>query len=211
MEPARNAEYKSRAYWDARFEAEAEHEWLGGFAQLRGPIMDALAPLLGTPAQVLVLGCGNSALSAELAAAQPEWTVVSVDFSAAVIARMRARHPELEWIEDDMTALRSLAEGRFDAVVDKAGMDALVTDEGDPWRPSASAVRDVDATVAAVGRVLKRAGGRFVQVSFQQPHFRRKHLERAMAADTARQWAPVRVAEVDVGLGYFVFSSQVCA
>lgn len=104
----------------------------------------------------------------------------------------------------DMRALPECFEAEsFDLVVDKAGTDgagfhvcvhgvagscvytnplpprttttALCTDEGDPWNPHASVIQDLDSICEGVLRVLK-PGGRFVSISFQQPHFRRKYL-----------------------------------
>lgn len=37
----------------------------------------------------------------------------------------------------------SFPDESFDVVVDKATMDALVTDEKSPWTPSSSAIQDV--------------------------------------------------------------------
>ena len=51
-----------------------------------------------------------------------------------------------------------------------------------------------------VRRVL-RPGGTFLQLSFQQPHFRKKYL--------AFLDAPVSVTSIDVGLGYFLFAAKV--
>ncbi|CAM9744500.1 unnamed protein product, partial [Phaeothamnion confervicola] len=81
----------------------------------------------------------------------------------------------LRWAVADATMLAGLADGSFAAVVDKACMDALVVEEGDPWSPEPAVVATVHRMCAAVSRVL-RPGGRFLQISFAQPHFRRKYL-----------------------------------
>ena len=73
--------------------------------------------------------------------------------------------------------------------------------------------------IQAVQRVL-RPGGRFIQISFQQPHFRRKYLNSARQWDDASQQVPtaaaaaaqinmvdgVAVRELDCGMGYFLYS-----
>jgi|Transcript_86790 hypothetical protein len=55
-------------------------------------------------------------------------------------------------------------------------MDALVTDEGDPWDPSEAAVASVHAMCASVAHVLRPCGS-YLQISFAQPHFRWPYLE----------------------------------
>ena len=53
----------------------------------------------------------------------------------------------------------------------------------------------------SIAKVL-RPGGTFIQISFQQPHFRKKYLE------SCPLLALTNVETVDVGLGYFFFVMQ---
>lgn len=62
---------------------------------------------------------------------------------------------------------------------------ALCTDEGDPWNPSRSVVADLDAICEGVLHVL-RPMGRFLSISFQQPHFRKKYL---LGAHAGKQYS----------------------
>ena len=75
----------------------------------------------------------------------------------------------------DMLDLAALPDGSFDAVVDKAAMDALMCDEGSVWDPDPRTREDARRMCHATSRVL-RPGGVFVQISFAQPHFRRRYL-----------------------------------
>ncbi|CAM9906752.1 unnamed protein product [Ectocarpus fasciculatus] len=104
--------------------------------------------------------------------------MVSTDFSAVVIDKMRAKHlaarPGLRWEKMDMLALAA-EDASFDAVVDKAAMDALMVDKGDPWNPDPATIEQSHRMCAEVSRVLV-PGGIFVQLSFEQAHFRRKFL-----------------------------------
>jgi SAM-dependent methyltransferase len=198
--PAENREYKTVEYWDGRFENEAAYEWLCGFSGVGALLM----PFLSVAApRVLVVGCGNSSFSEELArsvgAPESGARVVSIDFSATVIEAMRRRSPQLEWEVMDMTAL-TFPDASFDLVIDKAAMDALVTDEGDPWDPNAETRASCAAMVSSVQRVL-RPGGRFLMISFQQPHFRKRYL-------THPALSPPKVQGIEVGMGYFFFSMQ---
>jgi len=61
-------------------------------------------------------------------------------------------------------------------------MDALMCDEGSVWDPSPRTRQDAAAMCQAVSRVLK-PGGCFLQISFAQPHFRKRYLEDAFPVD----------------------------
>ena len=206
--PASNAIYKEREYWDARFETEEAYDWLveadeGGESAL----LDALTALIAADDRVLVLGCGNSSLSAALHA-RGRARLVSTDFSRVVVRKMRARHPHMTWLVADMRDLASApggdggdgddeaaaaraalgaphGTGSFDVVLDKAAMDALLVDEGSVWDPCDEARAAARETCEEVSRVL-RPGGRYVQLSLAQPHFRRRYLLGEDYADDAR-------------------------
>jgi len=105
---------------------------------------------------VLVVGCGHSSLSGGLARAFPETTVVSVDSSASCIERMRREEPELAWHAADARRLSALpgdlgAAKRYDVVVDKGLLDAVLGYERQPREAARQCV-------AEVRRVLKEGG-----------------------------------------------------
>ena len=56
-------------------------------------------------------------------------------------------------------------------------MDALLCSTGSVWSPSEDICVSCKQEVDEVMRVLK-PGGRFLYISFGQPHFRLQHLER---------------------------------
>lgn len=151
------------------------------------------------------VGCGNSSFSADLYdAGFPN--IVNIDFSTVVIDSMRQKHeqvslpnsdivaavpycargsvaelgavpqerPHMRWEVMDMTDLK-YESGTFDVVIDKAAMDALMTDEGDVWDPNPEVLEAADRMCGHMSRVLKPHGV-FLQISFAQPHFRRRYL-----------------------------------
>ncbi|PHJ22206.1 s-adenosyl-l-methionine-dependent methyltransferase [Cystoisospora suis] len=59
--------------------------------------------------------------------------------------------------------------------IDKAAMDALVVDEGSVWEPRMEVRQDVEGFLGGVTACLKR-GGIFMQITFHQPHFRRRYF-----------------------------------
>ncbi|CAN6337711.1 unnamed protein product [Urochloa humidicola] len=92
-------DYGAAAYWDARYSSGSHASAAGG-----GEFFDwyqtytALRPLLRAriPAasRVLMLGCGNSLLSEDMAKDGYE-DIVNIDISSVVIEQMREKHKEI--------------------------------------------------------------------------------------------------------------------
>lgn len=61
-EPEKNAEYLKPHYWDQRFEQEEQYDWFKGFQDFRSLLLPHLKPT----DRILVLGCGNSTMTADL-------------------------------------------------------------------------------------------------------------------------------------------------
>lgn len=171
--PKDNRVYSRQSYWDERFGDEESYEWLVGWSDLE----TSLRPHLREEDRILLVGCGNSSLSADLYDAGFH-NITSIDFSAVLIEKMAALHarerPEMQWLTMDMCDLR-FEDGSFDVVLDKAAMDAIMVDEGDVWDPAEDVRDKADRMCRSVSRVL-RSGGTFLMVSFMQPHFRRWYL-----------------------------------
>ncbi|XP_037381097.1 endothelin-converting enzyme 2 isoform X1 [Talpa occidentalis] len=176
--PEKNCGYREVQYWDRRYQGAADsapYEWFGNFSSFRA----LLEPELRPEDRILVLGCGNSALSYELfLGGFPD--VTSVDYSSVVVAAMRARYahvPKLRWETMDVRAL-GFPSGSFDVVLEKGTLDALLAGEQDPWTVSAEGVHTVDQVLSEVSRVLV-PGGRFISLTSAAPHFRTRHYAQA--------------------------------
>lgn len=170
-----NAVFKEHSYWEERFTDEEEYDWLLTYEQLQ----THLIPLLEVTEKILIVGCGNSRLSACLYDAGFT-NITNIDFSDIVIKKMKLLHgevrPLMKWIFMDMTDLQ-FEHSSFDVVIDKASMDALMVDEGDVWHPNQLTIDITDRMCLGVSKVLAtNKGGRFIQLSFAQPHFRTKYL-----------------------------------
>ena len=131
--------------------------------------------------------------------------VTSVDFSTAVINAMRKKyessHPTLQWIVSDVRNLKEIPNNMFDVVIDKACLDALVCDEGDPWEPNVRTKTDVDSTLTSVVRILKPESSAFISIGFQQPHFRKRYLQ---FQGSNYGWEQnIVTSNINVGMGYF--------
>ena len=196
--------YTRRAYWDMRFAREEGcYDWLGTWSAFAHLVRAALPD---SAARVLLVGCGNSALPMQMADAGYT-RVVGSDYSATVIERMRQRtaasHPGLEWRVADMTDLRGVPDAAFDAVIDKAAMDAILADGGDAWEPPAALLAVAERIVAETHRVLA-PGGYYFQLTFAQPHFRRPYLTQGGPG----RWASLAAHPVPLGLGYTMFVAR---
>ena len=108
----------------------------------------------------------------------------------------------MKWIVSDVRDLKEFCDDNFDVVIDKACIDALVCDEGDPWNPNDQTKNDVNATLNSVVRVMKsQSTSKFVSIGFQQPHFRKRYL---IHPEKKFGWEQdVETFEINVGMGYF--------
>ena len=74
-----------------------------------------------------------------------------------------------------MTDMSEFGDDMFDVIVDKACMDAALAGAGDVWNPDPASINVAYKTLVEVSRVL-RPGSVFIQISLDQPHFRKKYL-----------------------------------
>ena len=179
-EGASTSVYAGKEYWDARYrEAEAgseggdgRDEWYAGFDSLQVPLKRAIP----SGASALVVGCGLSGLTEDLATRGGCSRVVGCDISEECVARMRALRAERGAetssvsVAFDVADCRALpyADGEFDAVVDKGTLDTMMqADDPGPAREM----------LAEASRVL-RPGGVFFSVSYGDEEMRVSELER---------------------------------
>ncbi|KAK4317286.1 hypothetical protein Pmani_011625 [Petrolisthes manimaculis] len=156
-------DFSSKQYWNTFFARRGDKafEWYGEYAELCGMLHKYVRP----QDNILVAGCGNSTLSADMYKVGYK-SITNVDNSEVVIRRMEEQHltscPEMRWALMDLTNL-DVGDEEFSCVLDKAALDAMFTD-GSP-----EIVDTVNKYFAEVSRVL-RVGGRFVCISLLQEH-----------------------------------------
>jgi 2-polyprenyl-3-methyl-5-hydroxy-6-metoxy-1,4-benzoquinol methylase len=143
-------EYGEASYWQQRYDSNASgdaDEWLAGYADLEHVLRPQLAAVaaLASPfggsrrrgvgrggPRLLMLGCGDSAFSADLYDAGFR-NITNVDISEVCIANMRRREaqrrPTMTWRTADCTDLACFPDGSFDAVIDKTLFDTLCTSD----------------------------------------------------------------------------------
>ncbi|KAG0729128.1 Methyltransferase-like protein 13 [Chionoecetes opilio] len=124
--------------WRQRMEGKSSLTWYKGkttpkygeYTELCGLLHKYMRP---TDA-ILVAGCGNSTLSADLYRVGYS-QITSVDNSEVVIRQMRDKYkqqcPKMEWLKMDLSAM-DFEDGSFSCVLDKAALDALMTDASLP-------------------------------------------------------------------------------
>ncbi len=86
-EPDRTEDYLLPSYWNARFRDEEKYDWFKGYSSFK----HLLQPHLKTTDRILILGCGNSSLTADL------WKdgfqdITSIDLSEANPLLLRYCH-----------------------------------------------------------------------------------------------------------------------
>lgn len=171
-----NILYKTKEYWDERFQKEISYDWLLTYQQIKTSISKYIHP----EQRILIIGCGNSNFSSELYD-DGYHNIVNIDFSKVVIDKMKELNQSrtnMVWLEMDMCEL-NFDDNSFDVIIDKATMDALLVDEGSVWEPDANVIASVDKMCREMSRVLTSSSpsnGIFLQISFSQPHFRTKYL-----------------------------------
>ncbi|KAI9062509.1 S-adenosyl-L-methionine-dependent methyltransferase [Trametes sanguinea] len=177
--PKKNEEYGTKEYWDQRYAQESEEssfDWFKSYNDI-ADIMRELIP--DKSSRILMLGCGNSTLSQDMYDDGYK-NIVNTDYSGILIEKMRHKHehsrPEMEWHEMDIRDLK-FDDDSFDVAIDKGTMDAMMTAKADVWDPPEEVVQNCNREVDEVLRVLRK-GGIFIYLTFGQPHFRRRYLDR---------------------------------
>lgn len=105
-----------------------DHKWEQMAAAGRDPHGEVALVQRYQPATVLDAGCGTGRVAIELAARGV--AVVGVDLDAAMIERARAKAPELEWHQHDLSMLDltgSNGRRQFDVVVKAGNIMLFVT------------------------------------------------------------------------------------
>jgi EEF1A lysine methyltransferase 4 len=152
-------------------------DWFKGF----NDVSLELENLIGDKtSSILHLGCGNSTLGEEMYK-NGYRNIVNVDYSPTVIEFMSTRCKEMcemKWITADIFEMDKHPEldSLFDIALDKGTLDALLTIKHDPWDPHQELVKRIAQYMRQISGRL-RIGGKFLHITFCQPHFRRKFIE----------------------------------
>lgn len=160
--PGSVKEFGEERFWDRFFTklGADTFEWYGEWPHVEHFLRAACSP----SHRILVVGCGNSELGSCMHDAGFQ-NIVSIDFSDVVIREMQrknARRAGMQFLRMDMLRM-TFPDASFDVVLDKACLDALLTD-GSP-----EVVEKARAMMAEVERVLAPAG-QYLCISLLQSH-----------------------------------------
>ncbi|KAH9503388.1 eEF1A lysine and N-terminal methyltransferase [Bulinus truncatus] len=168
--PTSHTEFSNPDYWDSFFKKRGKipFEWYGEYPQLQSILHKYITP----SNIVLIVGCGNSALSENMYDNGLQ-NLVNIDISDIVIRQMTERHKQkrsnMIFEKVDVTEM-SYPDSHFHVVLDKGTLDALLVNE------EAEVVGKVQMMFAQIARCLK-FGGRYILISLLQDHVQRVLLE----------------------------------
>lgn len=176
------SKYANPEYWEERYRSnDTTFDWFLTYDNLQTLLRPLLQP--AEQIRVLVVGCGNSRLSACLYEHLNIKKITNVDVSPTVIAQMQRRYAEMEgmqWVCCDLLTtpaeklLQELCpqDYLYDFIVDKGLVDSILG--------GTNSFHNLYTLNKNMSRLLKK-GGRYVVVSYGAPetridHFRRKKL-----------------------------------
>ena len=152
-------EYGKRKYWDDRYQSENQlYDWYFDWNYV-SPFVKQITE--NRKNNVLVLGCGNSSLSYEMAQ-EGFHSIYSIDISSVVIEQMKEKYkdqPNLIWETMNCASLK-YEDNFFDLCIDKGTLDAVVC------HPKDTSL--VSSTLKEVYRTLK-PNGAFISITFGSP------------------------------------------
>jgi SAM-dependent methyltransferase len=159
--PENNSEYAEKEYWATRYEKEKHYDWF----KAPSYFIPLITPKISTTSKILNLGCGNSALGAELYdSGYPH--ITNIDYIDTVITEMTAQNtsrPEMLWLVGDCLNMK-LASASFDVCLDKGTLDAFLAGSTSAWTLPDDVLKKVEQYMKEVWRVL-RPGGCFIYIT----------------------------------------------
>lgn len=192
-----NVRYKEKNYWDSRYTDEECYEWFKDYTSFRDLIRKYVKPR----DKILMLGCGNSSLSADMYNDGFQ-NIINVDYSEVCIHNMQEKHKNLSGMLWKIMDIRDLKFNghEFDIILEKGTLDALLVDEHDRWQLSANAYQCMEMILRQCSRLLKN-GGLFLSITFEQPMFRKR-----IYARTCFEWSVHHHTFGETGcLEYFLY------
>jgi len=128
----------------------------------------------------LIIGNGTSQLPVELESAldNTKIEIVASDISSVAVDKMREKyekHSNVKWVVGDITNFKEYDDHTFDFILDKGTMDALLASNTSPWNIQQHTIDICENACYELSRIMT-IGGQYIQITFEQPHFRRRIL-----------------------------------
>lgn len=154
-------DYSSISYWDERYASDDTiFDWYQDFTTLKSYITPYLK--FSPDFEILVPGCGNSSLSADLYDCGYH-NITNIDTSSVLIAQMNDRFADREDMEFTIMDARNmeyLPNECFNCIIDKALFDTFLC--------SNTNHSDIHAYITEMFRILK-SEGKFIIISHGNP------------------------------------------
>ncbi|XP_053213775.1 EEF1A lysine methyltransferase 4-like [Panonychus citri] len=197
--PEANQTYGTKDYWISRFNQENVYEWLVDYQQLKAH----LAENINQDDTILILGCGNSLLGEKLYN-DGYRMIISMDYCENVVGNMSLHCDScksINWLTMDATNM-TIKDNCIDVVLEKATIDTFLVGEKNLWSLSPSSIEKVDKTLSEISRLLK-PDGKFISLSFNQPHFRGK-----LYSNDKYDWRIKSIDTIGVNFHHYLYVIQ---
>jgi len=150
--PENNKDYSTREYWEARYKKDPKpFDWFKDYVDLKVVLSKHIN---NTAGQVLMVGCGNSQLSEQMYT-DGYFDITNIDFSGEVIKIMKERCKSMEqmkWLEMDVMNMNAFENEKFDVVIDKGTLDAILCEQTQVWKVEESIAANVAKMMTEISR-----------------------------------------------------------
>lgn len=159
-------DYGAESYWENRYKTSQEnYDWYFEWKYFS----PHLNQYINHSGKSLVIGCGNSTMSFEMASEGFE-DIYNIDISSTVIEQMKEKYKEmkqLKWEVMDCTNMK-YNDNTFQSIFDKGTIDAILCNE--------DLKTQISKLLKEIYRVLKK-NGRFYSITFGSPSNRLEFLK----------------------------------
>ena len=173
-----NSLYAKPEWWDEEYKKckpEDQYEWFSGTNDQH--LLEAIFTYLKDPNQKIInLGCGISHIQ-DVIYDKGFHDITNVDVSPTCIQNMKQTDTRgMKWDIVDVMEPFPYPPETFDFALDKGTLDAIIIDKADHWEIEDEVYDLAKKYFKNVYDSLK-PGGTFIQITFGQPHFRRRLFE----------------------------------
>ena len=163
-----NVNYSKKEFWNERFEKTTGYfDWYADWSRLKSQY----TKICNENSKFLMVGCGNSLMSNQMVKDGYK-DITNIDISDIVIEKMKKEYPDEIFMEMDATNM-TFEDNKFDCVIDKGTLDALMCSEG---------IDLPKKLIQEMYRVTK-IGGYFTIVTHGDPECRVSLFEKSLSSD----------------------------
>lgn len=174
-----NSLYAKPEWWDQEYKKckkEDKYEWFtGNYDENFLNLLYSLIP--SKESRIINLGCGISRIQ-ESIYDNGYKHITNVDVSPSCIQLMKDSDTRgMKWDIVDVMKPFPYPDASFEFALDKGTLDALIIEKADKWEIDDDVYETASTYFREISRTLS-PGGKFVQITFGQPHFRKRLFEK---------------------------------